>query len=70
MYQLSCTLSSCSHQPPSQALEQINFKGHGKMQTDLRGAGPLCRHTQHKIRRLGTTVIMQKGIKPSDVMYH
>lgn len=52
------TLFLLSEQPPSGALERINFKGHRKMLTDLRRAGPLCVHTfhchQHKIRCLGS----------------
>lgn len=47
-----------SGQPSSLALEWINFKGHRKMLTDLRQAGPLCVHAfpchQHKIRCLGS----------------
>lgn len=52
------TLFLLSEQPPSRALERINFKGHWKMLTDLKRAGPLCVHAfhchQHKIRRLGS----------------
>lgn len=71
------TLFLLSEQPPSGALEWINFKGHRKMLTDLRRAGPRCVHAfhchQHKIRCLGSrsncsdSVVME-GEKHPDVM--
>lgn len=36
-----------SEQPPSRALVRINFKGHWKILTDFKRAGPHCVHTFH-----------------------